>query len=504
MGDLHVPIDRDRGGIAGQIASELRAAIRLGRLESGTRLPASRELAADLQVSRGVVVEAYEQLVAEGFLISRVGHGTHVAPAAARDVPAPEPLAEAPATACAPYYGHRPTSPDLGGFPRERWLAAVRHVLATMPSDAFDYGDPGGVAELREELAGYLRRVRAADVRAENLVIVGGVAQGLSLVLHVLAQRGPLRLAVEDPTSHRQVPLLRRSGAELAPVPVDDEGLDVAALGRADAVLVTPAHQYPTGVVLSPARRAALMEWAAAGRATILEDDYDAEFRFDRDPVGCLQGLAPDRVVLSGSVSKALAPGLRLGWVAAPADLADAIRHARSELDLGSPVIEQYALARFLRTGAYDRHLRRMRREYRHRRDSLVRALAEHLPEVRVRGIEAGLHAYLDLPEGWDEGQVVAHAQALGLAAEPLGPMRFTPGPPAVVVGFARLPAHRTTEAIRALKTRMAAPRTPAGSSLTAPPLAISPPAVLPSAGSLLPKDGGRPRHKGQNVRTKY
>ncbi|MEU8102442.1 PLP-dependent aminotransferase family protein [Nonomuraea muscovyensis] len=457
MADLYVPIDHARGGIAGQIAVALRDAVRHGRLEPGRRLPASRDLAADLGVSRGVVVEAYEQLVAEGFLVSRVGSGTHVAPAAAR-TPASSPATTAPTGADRTFYGHRATSPDLGHFPRERWLASLRHAVTAIPSDAFDYGDPGGVPELREELAGYLRRVRAADVDPANLVIVGGVAQGLSLVLHVLTQRaGGLPLAVEDPASHRQVPLLRRAGARLLPVPVDDEGVDVAALRDrpARAALVTPAHQYPTGVVLSPGRRAALVEWAQDTGATVLEDDYDAEFRFDRDPVGCLQGLAPGHVVLSGSVSKALAPGLRLGWVAAPAELAEAVRRARGELDLGSPVVEQYALAHFLRTGGYDKHLRQMRREYRRRRDALVGALAEHLPQVRVRGIEAGLHAYLDLPAGWDEGRTAEAARDLGLVAEPVGPMRFTPGGPAVVVGFARLPAHRAEESVIGLKVRM-------------------------------------------------
>ncbi|MER5999000.1 PLP-dependent aminotransferase family protein [Nonomuraea angiospora] len=462
MADLHIQINRDKGGIAGQIASELRDSIRGGRLTPGTRLPATRDLATDLQVSRGVVVEAYEQLVAEGFLVSRVGVGTQVTPKTApraasrqKTPPRPKPVRRASsAPVCAPYYGHRPTSPDLSHFPRERWLAAVRHVLTTVPSEAFDYGDPGGVPELREELAGYLRRVRAADVRPQNLVIVGGVAQGLSLVLHVLSRQRPIRLAVEDPTSHRQAPLLRRAGAHLVPVPVDEEGLDVRKLSG-DAVLVTPAHQYPTGVVLSPPRRAALMEWAYAGNRVILEDDYDAEFRFDRDPVGCLQGLAPDRVVLSGSVSKALAPGLRLGWVAAPPDLAEAVRRARGELDLGSPVVEQYALAHFLRTGGYDKHLRRMRREYRRRRDALVRALAEELPEVRVKGIDAGLHVYLELPAGWDELRAARVGQELGLSAEPVGPMRESAGPAAVVVGFARLPAHKALDAVRGLKVRM-------------------------------------------------
>lgn len=477
MADLHIQIKRGKGAIAGQIASELRDSIRGGRLTPGTRLPATRDLATDLQVSRGVVVEAYEQLVAEGFLISRVGVGTQVTPKNARGLPRPRDTARprpgqrpeqrleqrleqrsgqpggTPARGTS-YYGHRPTSPDLSHFPRERWLAAVRHVLTTVPSDALDYGDPGGVPELREELAGYLRRVRAADVRPENLVIVGGVAQGLSLVLHVLTQQRPIRLAVEDPTSHRQVPLLRRAGARLVPVPVDEHGLDVRRLSG-DAVLVTPAHQYPTGVVLSPPRRAALMEWAYAGDRAILEDDYDAEFRFDRDPVGCLQGLAPDRVILSGSVSKALAPGLRLGWVAAPPDLAEAIRRARGELDLGSPVIEQYALAHFLRTGGYDKHLRRMRREYRRRRDALVTALAAELPEARVKGIDAGLHLYLELPDGWSEPRTVRAARELGLSAEAVGPMREAAGPPAMVVGFARLPTHKAVEAVRGLKVSM-------------------------------------------------
>ncbi|WP_214327716.1 MocR-like pyridoxine biosynthesis transcription factor PdxR [Nonomuraea sediminis] len=451
MADLHVTIDRAKGAIAGQIACELRESIRLGRLEPGTRLPASRDLAADLQVSRGVVVEAYEQLVAEGFLVSRVGSGTHVA--RALEPAPPRPVVEPGDETECPYYGHRPTSPDLSGFPRQRWMASVRHVLTTLPSDAFDYADPAGVYELREELAGYLRRVRAADVRPENLVIVGGVAQALSLVLAVLG--AGLKLAIEDPTSVRQVPLLRRSGAELVPVPVDGEGLRVDRLPAAGAVLVTPAHQYPTGVVLSPRRRTALVEWAHAHDAFVLEDDYDAEFRFDRDPVGCLQGLAPDRVILAGSTSKSLAPGLRLGWVVAPADLAAQLQRARAEFDLGSPVIDQYALAHFMHTGGYDRHLRRMRREYRIRRDVLVRALAEHLPEVRVRGIQAGLHACLELPASWDENTVVAAARDLGLPAEAVGPMRYAPGPPAIVVGFARMPAHRTAAAVQGLKVRM-------------------------------------------------
>ncbi|SDG89411.1 GntR family transcriptional regulator / MocR family aminotransferase [Sinosporangium album] len=465
MADLHLAVDRAAGGIAGQIARELRGAIRSGRLVADVRLPASRELAKDLGVSRGVVVEAYEQLVAEGFLLSRVGAGTFVAPLADAAVAVPDQVR--PRRPVLPPY--RPTSPELSAFPRERWLASVRHALATMPVEAFDYADPGGVRELREEIAAYLGRVRAAAVTPDTVVVVGGVVQGLTLTLRAL---GPgARLAVEDPAGHRQNAVITAIGVTTVPVPVDDEGIDVAALRAVDvdAVLVTPAHQYPTGVVLSPARRTALAAWAADTGAVIIEDDYNAEFRFDREPVGCLQGLAPASVVLTGSVSKSLAPGLRLGWVAAPPHLARAVRRARALLDLGSPVIDQYALAHFIAVGSYDRHLRRMRREYRIKRDALVGALRRHLPQVRPLGVSAGMHACLELPPHWDERAVAKAATACGLPAEPLAIMRTRPGPPALVVGFGRLPPRRADEVVAALAADLPDDHRPSGTSRSRP-----------------------------------
>ena len=345
--------DKSRqGGIAGQIAPELRASIRQGRLTPGdpsARQPRPRRRPPGLAGCRG---EAYEQLVAEGFLISRVGAGTQVAP-----VVAPLTTARPPAS------GPEPSTPPLRApshlagprpFPGSAGWPRSRHVLTTLPADALDYGDPGGVPDLRDELAGYLGRVRRPTCAPDNLVIVGGVAQGLSLALQALAQ-GPaaVRLAVEDPNEPRAS--FPCSGGR-APTSSPSRGRPgarrrgPAGRARADAVLLTPAHQYPTGVVLSPARRAALIEWAA-GRARLLEDDYDAEFRFDRDPVGCLQGLAPDRVSCrqrqQGPGPRAAA---RLGG-GAPA-LAESVRQARGELDLGSPVLDQYALAHFLRPAA--------------------------------------------------------------------------------------------------------------------------------------------------------
>jgi DNA-binding transcriptional MocR family regulator len=458
--DLQLRIDRPAGGLAAQVAAELRSAIRSGRLAGGVRLPASRELARDLGTSRGVVVEAYEQLVAEGFLVARQGSGTRVADLQ----PAPAgggalPSATAPRRVA---YDLRVGTPDLAAFPRRAWLAAMRQAMSVMPHEALGYSDPGGVPELRAELASYLGRVRAADADADRLVVTNGVAQGLYLAIGALARPGPVALAVEDPHSVRTLGLLEAAGAARVAVPVDGEGIVVDELRRtpARAVMVTPAHQYPTGVVLSPRRRAELVAWADEVDGMVLEDDYDAEFRYDRDPVGCLQALRPQRVVLLGSVSKTLAPGLRLGWLVAPPPLAEAARAARAASDLGSPVLDQYTLGRLLASGAYDRQLRQLRRRYRARRDALTGALARWLPGAVVRGVSAGIQLYVELPPGCDEAAVVEAAAELGVAVEGVAPLRIAVGgPPALVLGFAGLPEHRLVEAVRLLADATATTR---------------------------------------------
>jgi DNA-binding transcriptional MocR family regulator len=462
--DLLVRIDRAAGRLSAQVAAELRTGIRAGRLAPGTRLPASRDLARQLAVSRGVIVSAYEQLIAEGFLVAGFGDGTRVAPLAVPPVaaapfqsPAADPGARAGGVRRlgAPYeplYDLRPGVPDLAAFPRDQWLAALRHVLKTLPHNALGYPDPAGALVLREELAAYLGRVRAAATGPDRIVITHGVAQGLYIVIRALAERGPI--ALEDPTSDRQLPLLRATGASLVHVPVDGEGINVAALARTGArtVLVTPAHQYPTGVVLSPARRAALIAWARSVDGVIIEDDYDAEFRYDRDPVGCLQGVDPVRVVLAGSVSKSLTPALRLGWIAAPPWLAGAVRGFRAEVDLGAPVFEQHALAQLIMSGSFDRHLRTMRRTYRARRDALASALSEHVPGCRIHGVSAGLHLYVELPGGSDELAVTEAAAEHGVRVVPAAPMWSGPQPhPALVLGYARLTPPHLTEATRLL-----------------------------------------------------
>ncbi|NKZ06354.1 MocR-like pyridoxine biosynthesis transcription factor PdxR [Actinomadura latina] len=464
MTDLHLPLDRSAGRLAAQIAAGFRAAVRSGRLTAGTRLPSSRDLARDLDVSRGVVVTAYEQLTAEGFLIARRGDGTRIAPLARPDEEAApprertaRPAAPARPDGAPPRYDLIPGRPDLAAFPRERWIAAARAALRTLPHDALGYPDAGGVPALRAELAGYLGRVRAAHADPGRVVIMNGVAHGLSALLALLRAAGHRELAVEDPTSARQLPMMETAGLRLVRAPVDGEGLDVAALMRsgARAVLVTPAHQYPTGVVLSAARRAALIAWARDVDGLILEDDYDAEFRYDRDPVGCLQGVDPDRVVLLGSVSKSLAPALRLGWAVAPPSIAGRLREHRAHTDLGAPVLEQHALTEFLRSGGYDRHLRTMRRRYRARRDALAGALAARLPDARVHGVSAGIHLYVELPAGCDEDEVVARAARAGVAVTGARSLwsagRAGTAPPALVLGYAGLSETRLVKAAELL-----------------------------------------------------
>jgi GntR family transcriptional regulator / MocR family aminotransferase len=429
-----------------QLEDRLRELVRDGTLPAGSRLPSSRALADDLAVSRRLVVDAYAQLLAEGYLLARQGAGTYVAATAgvAGEVPARPPPGR-------PHFDFFPGAPDLASFPRALWLGALRDVLRSAPPSAFAYPDARGAPELRGALAAYLRRVRGVVAEPDSIVVCAGATQGLALLGRALVAQGTRAIAVEDPglPPHRAV--LAGTGLTVHGVPVDDEGLDVDALG-ASVVLTTPAHQCPTGVVLSPRRRAALVAWARAG-GLVLEDDYDAEFRYDRAPLGALQGLAPDRVVYLGTTSKTLAPGLRLGWLVLPAWLFDAVAEAKLLADLGSPTIEQLALARLLETAAYDRHLRKARRRNRARRDALIAAVARSLPGAEVSGISAGLHALVRLPRAVDAQRLLTLAARRSLGVYPLtlhliDPPRDTD---ALVLGYASLSEPAIDEGIRRL-----------------------------------------------------
>ena len=450
--DLHVELQGHR--VRAGLEAALREAVQSGRLAPGTRLPSSRTLAADLGIARNTVAEVYGQLIAEGWLTARQGSGTRVAQAA--EVSA-APASAPPLTGTQQVrYDLRAGSPDLSAFPRQRWLAAARKALSAAPSRTLGYSDPRGLPELREVLAAYLARTRGVRAAPDRIVVCAGFTQGMALLSQVLPDSGVTRVAVEEYGQPDPVRALAASGLTPVMLGVDDGGAVLDSVS-AQAMLLTPAHQFPLGAVLSPRRRAAAARWAAAG-GLIIEDDYDGEFRYDRQPVGALQALAPEHVVYVGTVSKSLAPGLRLGWLVLPARLTDAVAGAKAQADAHTSSFEQLTLAEFITSGAYDRHIRRARLAYRRRRDRLVAALARHAPGVRVTGIAAGLHAVAELPTGKLEDQVVAHAAARGVAISGLAEyaLREHTRGPALVVGYATPPEHAYTTALARLTAAIA------------------------------------------------
>jgi len=464
--DLHLDLSGP-GGRRAALIGALREAVRGGRLAPGTRLPPYRSLAADLGVARNTVADAYAELVAEGWLTARQGSGTRVADRAEPLRHAGEPAVGAPPRARGPLHDLRQGTPDASSFPRAAWLASYRRAVQNAPSEAFGPGDPAGRRELREALAEYLARARGVRTEPDRIVICSGFAHALRLLFGqgggqnggqgrsqsgggVL--RGPVGVESYGLGFHHG--LLTAAGVRTVPLALDEHGARVDALGRERAVLLTPAHQFPTGGPLHPQRRAAVVDWARARGALVLEDDYDGEFRYDRRPVGAVQGLDPERVVYLGSVSKSLSPAVRLGWMVLPDRLVDAVREAKGEREAWASVPEQLALADLIACGAYDRHVRRMRQRYRARRDRLVAALAERAPHVRVGGVAAGLHAVLRLPAGTEAAAVEA-ATARGVALDGLTAFRHPAAEgvhgDGLVVGHATPAEHAYEAALQAL-----------------------------------------------------
>jgi GntR family transcriptional regulator / MocR family aminotransferase len=509
-------------GLTSWLAGAIRSAIMDGRLRAGASLPATRLLADDLGVSRGVIVEAYQRLADEGLVSARPGAGTKVSglppppaarlpeplpaarlpePLSAEPLPAarlPEPLSAAPLPA-APLPVSPPTAPlpvpssaallsepppvpprpgrpvpsvlpqrwrmhaeldlspgvpDLSGFPRAAWLRAERAVLARASVADLGYGDPRGSQWLRHELAGWLARTRGLRAAADDVIIVSGVAQALALLAQWLSAEGRTPVAVEDPGSRGAQDELAYWGLRPVPVPVDEHGLRAGdlAVGGLRAVLLTPAHQFPTGVVLAPGRRRELLDWAHAADALIIEDDYDAEYRYDRAPVPALQASAPGHIAYAGSTSKTLAPGMRLGWLVPPGPLREDLIAAKHAADLGSPALPQLVLAHLIATGELEHHIRQVRKRQRTRRDALLGALREHLPGARVQGVAAGLHLLITFPElagqAGDTG-LAERIQRAGVLVHPLSWHRQRPGVPGLVLGYAAHPPDQLREAAR-------------------------------------------------------
>ncbi|KDN75216.1 GntR family transcriptional regulator [Streptomyces olindensis] len=437
------------------LQAALREAVRSGRLAPGTRLPSSRDLAADLGVSRGLVTEAYEQLTAEGYLRSGRGAGTWVGAAVRAARPRARDLAPRAPGARADFV---PGTPDLSLFPRSAWAAAQRAVLADLPHQELGYPDPRGLPGLRTALAGLLARRRGVVADPERIVIVSGVAQATTLLGFALHARGVRAVGVEDPGSPQHDALYAAAGVTTVPLPLDGEGIALRPLRESGvrAVVTTPAHQFPTGIAYSARRRAELLDWARSVDGIVLEDDYDGDFRYDRAPVGALQGLDPGHVAYTGSVSKSLAPGLRLGWLLVPESWAAEIVERKRTMDLGHPALDQALFARFVERGDYDRQLRRCQRAYRERRDALVAALAEHFPGAEVSGIAAGLHVIATLPERFGpEDGFLARVAAAGVAVRPLSSCTHSrPGDAGakevrLVLGYAHISPARIAEGVR-------------------------------------------------------
>jgi len=457
--------DAPRGAVSAWLAARVSEAIASGALPVGGRLPSSRELATELGVSRGAVTEAYRRLAEGGHVVGRGRAGTVVAHAPPLASPEPD-TPPTPVRFAAPDLGVfgalraaeapidlTPGVPDLAAFPRSAWLRSERAVLHELPAGGLGYPDPAGVPVFRAAVAAWLARYRGIAVTPDEIIVVAGVAQALAILARVLPSVGVDRVAVEDPGSFGARRQLEAWGMQTSPVPVDSRGLDVAALAAdgAPAVLVTPAHQFPTGVLLDGARRRDLALWADAG-GWILEDDYDAEHRYDRPPATALRATMTDRICYAGSLSKTLAPALRVGWLVVPPRLAAAVVATKRDLDLGNPTLPQLVLARLMDSGDLERHLRSVRLRHRRRRDEMVGALREHLPDATIHGAAAGLH--LTVTYDGDPGsdvEVAAAALERGVKLHPLSWHRSAAGAPGLVLGYAAATPSQIIEGVAAV-----------------------------------------------------
>jgi GntR family transcriptional regulator/MocR family aminotransferase len=443
-----------------RLAAAIRAAIRDGRLPAGAALPPSRMLAVGLSVSRWTVTEAYSQLITEGYLTGKTGSATRVTwSPRPGDEPSADLARRLPAQAARPSsaagFDLSSYHPDLRAFPRRQWVEAIRAAAETAPFDRLSYSEPGGLPELRAVLAEHLNRSRGASAEPGTICVVMGAGQGMSRLCRALLADGHTAIGMENPGSPRLWQAAQEAGLELAPLPVDDDGLVVDALERHPglrAVCVGAARQIALGCPLGPNRRSALMDWARRVDGLVIEDDYHSEFSYDRPTPPVLQGTARDRVALLGSMSQVLGPTVGIGWVVAPRRWVQAVR-AGHEIQLLPPALNQLALVQLMQSGAYDRHLRASRQRYRARRNALIDALRRHLPEYRVRGAEAGVQLLLELPPGTDVTAILRAAARRGIELCNLYEMQLQPEPldPGLLVGYGNIKDTAIDGAVAAL-----------------------------------------------------
>src|SRR5258708_11639517 len=380
---LWIAVDRSQDtSLIRQVYDQVRLRITRGDLQAGEHLPSTRQLAADLHVSRIVILEAYDQLLAEGYIESRQGSGTYVAEGTYLESVQREQLPLVHTVAGARRENNsiidfRSGLPALDLFPRKLWGHLAQKVCAESSPAVFGYNHPEGCAELRIALARYLAKTRGVRCQPDQLVITSGAAQAFSLVARLLLSPGG-EILIEDPVTYELQVIFSAAGSTLYPIPVDAHGMqtDHLPLGqRPGFVFVTPSHQFPLGGILPIQRRIQLMQFARTSGCYIVEDDYDSEFRYSGTPVSSLQELEPDRVIYVGTLSKSLSPALRLGYAVLPPPLIEQYRRLKRLTDLHSPVLEQLILARFIEEGHLERHIMKMKRIYRKRREALIAAL---------------------------------------------------------------------------------------------------------------------------------
>jgi GntR family transcriptional regulator / MocR family aminotransferase len=474
-----IPFDRrSKVPFHRQIYEAYRRAILEGRLRPGQRLPSTRGLSAELQISRMPVLNAFDQLLHEGYLEGRVGSGTYVkegipddlgrpaevrqtrTPPGTRTRHAPRPIRSAgddvpPDWALLGPF--RASQPALDEFPRIIWGRLVSANARNLPVELMAYGDPAGYFPLREAIAQYLRTARAVRCEADDVLIVSGSQMALQLAARSLLSPGDA-VCVEEPGYRGARDALRAAGAALVPIALDEEGIDVQAIqsrGRgARLTYVTPSHQYPLGTSMSASRRLDLLEWAERNDAWILEDDYDSEYRYASRPLGALQGMGDhSRVIYLGTFSKVLFPALRVAYVVAPPELRGGLLRLREAMDIFSPTLYQVVLTDFLRDGHFARHIRRMRAIYLARRNALVESLREQVGEaLAIRGADGGLHLAAFLPAEVDDRMVVRLAAEHGIAAAPLSECYAGPASRGgLILGFGGTPEHEIPSAVQRL-----------------------------------------------------
>lgn len=444
------------GALKRRVEEVLRAAIDSGKLPPGIALPSSRLFSQQLAVSRGLIVGVYEQLISEGYLTSARGSATRVALRRStrdRSAETPQKIHNVEST----QFDFKAGLPDMELFPKRNWLRASRQAINQAHPASLTYPPSQGEISCRTSIANYLNRSRATAADPVNMVICTGVTQGIRLISQALRMNGVTKIAVEDPSQIRQSFGIKAEGLEIVRIGVDAEGICVQDLWETDAgaVLITPCHQYPTGSVLSPARRARLIAWAHARNAVIIEDDYDAEYRYDTPPVSAMQGLDPAHLIYVGSVSKTLAPGIRLGWLVLPSSLVKAVANAKRTADRGSSVLEQLTLGAFIEQGYLDSHLRITRAIYKRRRATLLLALKKYLPHFVPTGIDAGLHVMIEIPSSLNEEDIVGLAASEGIVITGAH-MHCTRPPhaaPALLLGYGCIQEQEITLGIKKLAT---------------------------------------------------